>query len=429
MFVYSLYESCFFMLLYGFLGWAAEVAFYSIRDRHFVNRGLINLPCNVPCGICFAILIQLLPSMGRNVVLQFVTAAIVYEVAESLSGTVNRFVSGLSRWEAEAVFTGTVKSWVRMVGFASIAVLDIYVVQPILMAGISLIPRVLFHVLVWAGMIWLILDFLVSIYGLRHSKKMATGEASRSRTQKIADGISAHLWKRLSRAYPGIKRTDGESDGEPYVFARGICWDKLIWVFLISAFLGDLIEMLFCGLVNEKWMSRSSVLYGPFSFVWGLGAVVLTVVLRTLMEKPDRYIFVAGFFIGGAYEYICSVFTEVVFGTVFWDYSKVPLNIGGRTNLTFCLFWGILAVVWVKILYPRLSSLIERTPPLAGKIITWIIVFFMACNGILTGAAMMRYNTRRERPESRGIIEEFLDTQYDDEFMEKRWPNMRLRTS
>ena len=152
--------------------------------------------------------------------------------------------------------------------------------------------------------------------------------------------------------------------------------------------------------------------------------MLLTVALRHMLEKPDRYIFVRGFLIGGTYEYICSVFTERVFGTVFWDYSDMPLNIGGRTNVLFCIFWGLLAVLWVKVLYPPLNRQIEKIPPLAGKVLTWLVVFFMACNGILTAAAMVRYNTRSVRPEANGMAEAFIDGQYNDAYMEKRWPNM-----
>ena len=195
-------------------------------------------------------------------------------------------------------------------------------------------------------------------------------------------------------------------------------------MFLISALLGDIIETFWCGLVDGEWMNRSSVLYGPFSFVWGLGAVVLTVTLQGLAEKSDRYIFLAGFLVGGAYEYLCSVFTELVFGTVFWDYSDMPLNIGGRTNVLFCFFWGVLAVVWIKMIYPPMSKGIESLPALAGKIATWIVVFVMACNALLTSSAMLRYSTRPIQPEPANAFEEFIDRQYGDARMEARWPNM-----
>lgn len=82
--------------------------------------------------------------------------------------------------------------------------------------------------------------------------------------------------------------------------------------------------------------------------------------------------------LGGAYEYLCSVFTEIVFGKVFWDYSEIPFNLGGRINLLYCFFWGIAAVVWIKKLYPHLSDWIEKIPKKVGIVLTWLLVAFMA---------------------------------------------------
>lgn len=109
-------------------------------------------------------------------------------------------------------------------------------------------------------------------------------------------------------------------------------------------------------------MSRSSVIYGPFSIVWGLGCAFLTLLLYRYRNKSDGSIFLAGTLLGGAYEYICSVFTEMVFGTIFWDYSGFAFNLGGRINLLYCFFWGIAAVVWLKFIYPKLSGWIEKIP-------------------------------------------------------------------
>ena len=53
-------------------------------------------------------------------------------------------------------------------------------------------------------------------------------------------------------------------------------------------------------------MSRSSVIYGTFSIVWGFGAVILTVVLQRLAGKEDRYIFLAGSVLGGAGKLVSS---------------------------------------------------------------------------------------------------------------------------
>ena len=284
-------------------------------------------------------------------------------------------------------------------------------------------PKWLERTLVIAGVVLILADFVGVMRTLRTSSATRLNKAGQETTQRMADRITSAIWRRLQKAYPGLTAADVPGP-ERYVFARGICFDKLVWVFLVTSFLGALIEMVFCRVTSGQWMSRSGVLYGSFSFVWGLGAVVLTITLQRIADKPDRRIFLAGFVIGGAYEYLCSVFTELVFGTVFWDYSKMPLNIGGRTNVLYCIFWGLLAVAWIKVLYPPMSKGIEKIPALLGKVITWVIIFFLACDGLLTAAAMLRYTDRQNNPEPKNAAEAFLDDTYDDNWMEHHWPNM-----
>ena len=332
---------------------------------------------------------------------------------------------------------------------AAICYIAYLLVHPLLLGVMALVPEVFKLAAVWGLFALMAADFVGVLYTLRTGGVRAYERREAASSEgKIAGKMTAAVWNRLQRAYPGIREMSPEEQ-EVYPFARGVCLDKLVWVFLTSALLGDIIETFWCGLVNGQWMSRSSVLYGPFSFVWGLGAVVLTISLQRLAHRDSFFVFAAGFFIGGAYEYMCSVFTELVFGTVFWDYSHMPLNIGGRTNVLFCFFWGVLAVFWIKIIYPWMSRIIEAVPALAdqygpycravaapmsgaiekvparaGKAVTWVLVFVMVCNGLLTSAAMLRYSTRAVRPQPASAFEEFIDRQYGDAFMERRWPNM-----
>lgn len=268
--------------------------------------------------------------------------------------------------------------------------------------------------------VMIIADFVC----MRYALYSASGQMKES-TQRLGDRMVGSIWRRLERAYPGANEPQDLMNGT-HVFARGLCMDKLVWVFFISSLIGALIEMAYCFLTGGGWINRSSVLYGPFSFVWGFGAVVLTVTLQRFMGREDRYTFLTGFVVGGAYEYLCSVFTELVFGTVFWDYSHMRLSIGGRTNVVYCVFWGILAVVWVKILYPLMARGIERIPPLMGKILTWVMIIVMGCNGLLTAAAMIRYTERHAQSVPEGQIRALLDAHYDDAYMESRWPNMKI---
>ncbi len=141
---------------------------------------------------------------------------------------------------------------------------------------------------------------------------------------------------------------------------------------------------------------------------------------------------------GGAYEYVCSVFTELVFGTVFWDYSGFAFNLGGRINLLYCFFWGIAAVVWLKVIYPRLSGLVERIPPRTGKILCNCMIVFMIFNMILSSLALARYterNTVSVQPENGQVssaetdgdpLNAFLDEHFPDERMERIYPNAKM---
>ena len=150
---------------------------------------------------------------------------------------------------------------------------------------------------------------------------------------------------------------------------------------------GDIIETIFCRFTMGEWMSRSSLVWGPFSIVWGMAMAAATMLLYKYRDRSDHFLFFIGTLLGGAYEYICSVGTELFFGKVFWDYSHMPFNLGGRINLLYCFFWGIAAVVWLKAVYPRLSALIEKIPVKTGKIITWVMIVFMTCNMAVSGLA------------------------------------------
>ena len=163
----------------------------------------------------------------------------------------------------------------------------------------------------------------------------------------------------------------------------GCSFYKLVLLFIIGAFLGDITETIFCRITMGRWISRSSVVYGPFSIVWGLGCVLLTMILYQYRNRSDSFIFMMGTLLRRSLRVHLQRVYGIVFGTIFWDYSKIPFNLAGRVNLLYCFFWGIAAVVWMRVLYPRLSDLIEKIPKKPGVIITWLLIVFMAFNIIL----------------------------------------------
>ena len=414
---------------------ARGVAANAMRRKRFINTGFLNLPlCPVygTIGIVFSIF---LPELKDHWFFLALGGSVLAAVVIVVTGVILEHVFGRKWWDYSKTrfqFQGYL-NYQHLLGFAVGAVLCTKVLNPLLLDLVHRIPEAAEDVLLLLLGLLFLADTVccgAAVLSLHRTVRMMrfTGRVQEF-TDDFGNALTRHVQRRMERSYPNLEirkildMPAREKDRE--VFARGCCFYKLAGLFFIGSFLGDLVETIFCYVRSGVLMSRSSVVYGPFSIVWGFGCALLTAFLYKYREKSDRYIFVYGTVLGGAYEYICSVLSELVFGTVFWDYSEIPFNLGGRINLLYCFFWGIAAVVWLKILYPILSSWIEKLPVRTGTVLTWVMVVFMTVNMAISALALYRYDTRREQPEAQNGLERFLDTHFDDARMEKIYPNAK----
>lgn len=198
---------------------------------------------------------------------------------------------------------------------------------------LHILPKLLMHIVLLTLIGVLFVDIFGSFMLLTGKSKnperwIATDAGMDKISAKIARKIARSLEKRLKKAYPKARKIEEEirEENEEKVFAKGCGFYKIVMLFMIGAFLGDITETIFCRVTAGVWMSRSSVVWGPFSIVWGLAIALVTALLYKYKDKGDRFLFLTGTLLGGAYEYFCSVFTELVFGKVFWDYSKIRLT-------------------------------------------------------------------------------------------------------
>lgn len=211
-------------------------------------------------------------------------------------------------------------------------------------------------------------------------------------------------------------------------FAKGLNFYKLFWMFFIGSFLGVVLEVLFC-LVSTGGLENTvgvGLIWGPFNLVYGFGALAMALGLHILRSKRDLSVMLGGILIGSVVEYICSFVQEFLFGSVSWDYSEYPFNIGGRVNLLYSLFWGILAIFWIKIIYPFFASWILKIPNTIGKSLTWVLLVFMVVNTIASGFAVGRWAQRIEGTAADSAFFSFFDTYYPNEKMEKIFASMEF---
>lgn len=210
-------------------------------------------------------------------------------------------------------------------------------------------------------------------------------------------------------------------------FAKGLNFYKLFWMFFIGCFLGVVIEVVFCFATTGTLQNRVGLIWGPFNLVYGFGALAMALGLHILRSKRDLAVMLGGIVIGSVVEYACSFVQEIMFGSTSWDYSEYPFNLGGRINLLYSLFWGMLAIFWIKIIYPFFASWILKIPNTIGKSLTWVLLAFMIINTAASGLAVERWSQRIEGTAQNGAVFEFFDRHYPDEKMEKIFPSMEFK--
>ena len=422
----NFYTLCVIYLVYSFLGWVAETVVATIKGRAFVNRGVASGPFCFVYGTAAVLMAVGFADLRSTPVALFLGCAANATVVEWVTAKLLERMHRRRWWDySDKKFNldGYVclqysVLW-GLLGMASVLWGNV-----LLLRLCALLPGWLLHVGVWAAMTLAVLDQLgaalaVNRYAASHPRLEQLNLELEKHSDKLRQRLIAHVEKRIQRAYPAFVPPEPTVQKE-----KALSFGDLAWLFVIGAFLGVVVETLFCRVTAGVWMSRSSLVWGPFSVVWGLALALATVLLRQNRDKSDRYLFAFGTIMGGVYEYVCSAVTELLFGAVFWDYSKFKFNLGGRINLLYCFFWGLAAVAWFKVLFPPLDRLIESLPRRGGTILTWCLVVFMAVNMIVSSAALIRYDARLEGVAAQTSLDTLLDEHFDDSYMQRVYPKL-----
>ena len=401
-------------------------------NRHkFVNRGFIAGPLCPVYGTGAVAVAVFLPELESNPFFLFLGGMIVTSFVEYITGRLMEKILHKKWWDYsdQKIHLDGYICLRNSVLWGICSVLMIYFLNPFLCGLVNMIPGLIGEILLWVFFGLLVADSFgsgIAVLELKRKKgriEQITEELHKT-SKFLENALTKRIQNRLVKAFPYIEKEKDAVQEEK--FAEGCGFFKLASLFIIGAFIGDIVETIFCLITTGRLMSRSSLVFGQFSIVWGIACALLTWILYRYREKSNWSIFLFGTVLGGAYEYICSVFTEIAFGTVFWDYSKIPFNLGGRINLLYCFFWGFAAVVWMKVVYPFLSKQIERLPKKMGRVLCSILLLFLAADMAVSFAALARYGERQNGKKGTGVVAEMLDEYFSDEFIEKRYENLKL---
>lgn len=414
-------------LVYSFLGWVGETVVATIKGRQFTNRGMASGPFCFVYGTAGVLLAVGLADLRTNWLALFAGSFLIATVVEWVTAKFLERVHHRRWWD----YSGkkfNLDGYVCLqysVLWGVLGAVSVRWGNDLLLRLCAVFPPLLFHIAVWVSMSIAALDqisaaVVVERYAAKHPRLEQLGQELGKGKSRLQQKIAASVERRIQKAYPEAARPEPTTTAE-----KAMSFSDLVWLFVVGAFLGDVVETIFCRVTAGVWMSRSSLVWGPFSVVWGLALVMAAVLLRGSEERSDRSIFLFGFVMGGAYEYICSAVGELLFGVIFWDYSGFKFNLGGRVNLLYCFFWGIAAVVWIRYGYPLVAKLMAN---LKKHILPWmtvVLTVFMAVNMGLSALALARYDARTSGLAPANQLDVFLDEHFDNARMERVYPNAK----
>lgn len=425
----ALYNIAILFFAYSFFAWLAETAVATVKEKDFRNRGFASGPFCFAYGLTAVILTVFFAELKNNAFFLFLGSMSVAIAMQWFTGKMLERVKRKKWWDYSGRkfnFNGYICLPYSLL-WGLLGFLAVRYVNDLLLDVYHMLPGPVGKIVVWGlfaiGFIDIAGSFL-SLYHIEEKLPRLFGWSHKLQrwTYRFAANISGRIEERIGKSYPATAVGESartEKENETYGFVQ------FFWLFFIGALLGDIVETIFCRITAGVWMSRSSLVWGPFSVVWGLAVAFMTALLYKDRDKEEHHIFWVGAFLGGTYEYICSVFTELVFGKIFWDYSDIPFNLGGRINLLFCFFWGLAAVVWMKGMYPKIERFITCLVKRTGKVLTWALVVFMVINVSVSVMALVRYDTRADGRAAVYGWERAMDEHFGDARMNRIYPNAK----
>ena len=239
----------------------------------------------------------------------------------------------------------------------------------------------------------------------------------------------------VDREAAGVDMLGRDLEGKGFIELN---FFNLFWVFVVCCFLGLIIETVyhFAVVVPGEIQDRAGLLFGPFSPIYGFGAVLMTVALNRFYKANPVIIFVVSAVIGGLFEAATSLFMELGFGAVAWDYSgstifglfpdPIAVIFGGRTSALFMCMWGVLGFVWIKVCLPWMLKLINLIPWKVRYSFTTICAVLMLVNGVMTLEALDCWFERLSGIPQTTPIEQFYAEHYDNDYMAHRFESMTI---
>lgn len=134
--------------------------------------------------------------------------------------------------------------------------------------------------------------------------------------------------------------------------------------FLIFAFIGWLLETAF-SFYSLGHFTKRGFLYGPLCPIYGWGALILIMFFSTY-KRHNLKLFIYSAVVFSIFEYIVGYCLDALFSLKLWDYTVDVLNLNGRISIFYSFAWGIIAILFINLIYPffkkKINLILSKIP-------------------------------------------------------------------
>ena len=211
-----------------------------------------------------------------------------------------------------------------------------------------------------------------------------------------------------------------------YLETMHLGWFHIVTIFLVASALGLIIEEVYCFVVNGVTESRVGLVWGPFSPLYGFGAVFLTLICWNLERRGCKwwFIFLVGMLVGGVLEQVTGWGMETLLNASSWDYTGYPGAISKWVCAPYLFFWGALGLLWDKLIMPEVLFRIGMPSTVRQVVFVALLALYLSADIFMTVMCFGRMEARAQGIPASNSFEEWVDNHYTNAFIAGRFQNL-----
>ena len=241
------------------------------------------------------------------------------------------------------------------------------------------------------------------------------------------EAVATHLnGERLARSQIQEVWRAVVAEREYYLDSLYFGWYQVVYLFLIGSVSGLVLEEAWMYVTAGLTQSRVGLVWGPFSPLYGVGTVLLTLVAFHLRRRHANLatIFLVCMVVGGVLEQVTGWGMDHFFHAQSWTYLAEPDHITQWVAWRFLFFWGALGLIWTKLIMPEMLFRIGEPTTVRQVVFVSLLALYLALDIFMTLMAFQQRAARYEGREPRNQLEEWVSDHYTDSWMASRFQNM-----